>query len=157
MRAGALVRWGSAGGRRRARSLNALPTHLVRRPAAELSKATEVPHRGSLLRFCDADSAALEAAYRWVVRRQRAHRHYSSMRSMTHSLSTHLSHASVSDSCPSFMIVDLGKRTWTSFGGRRRLSYRRGTRSQPLPPPLLRQTRATAGGPSWDATARVWT
>ncbi len=31
---------------------------------AELSKAAEIPHRGSLLRFCKADSLALEAAYR---------------------------------------------------------------------------------------------
>ncbi|KAL4854538.1 Phospholipase SGR2 [Chlorella vulgaris] len=31
---------------------------------AEVGKATEVPHRGSLLRFCESDSAALEAAYR---------------------------------------------------------------------------------------------
>lgn len=31
---------------------------------AELAKATEIPHRGSLMRFCAADSAALEAAYR---------------------------------------------------------------------------------------------
>ena len=31
---------------------------------AELVKAPEVPHRASLLRFCAADSAALEAAYR---------------------------------------------------------------------------------------------
>lgn len=30
----------------------------------ELAKATEIPHRGSLLRFCAADSSALEAAYR---------------------------------------------------------------------------------------------
>lgn len=35
--------------------------------AAELAKATEIPHRGSLLRFCDSDSAALEAAYRWAA------------------------------------------------------------------------------------------
>lgn len=32
--------------------------------ARELAKATEVPHRGSLLRFCAADSAALETEFR---------------------------------------------------------------------------------------------
>ena len=32
--------------------------------AKEASVTPEVPHRGSMLRFCDADNRALEEAYR---------------------------------------------------------------------------------------------
>lgn len=34
--------------------------------AGDLCLAPDIPHRGSFVRFCDADSIALERSYRYV-------------------------------------------------------------------------------------------
>lgn len=67
-----LGRRGAGAGTPTTRKHDPLPTagHPLHSPpsrpyvCAELAKTTEVPHRGSLLRFCAADSGALEAAFR---------------------------------------------------------------------------------------------